>query len=258
MAEGSLLAFDLSPISIAPSNPDGKAVIYYYNPEVSVEYYATEDTISWYGCKYLIGMNDFLEALYSKKSDRSLALKYYHRTTDAKVEFPDKEYVTIPFFISHDGIVRHGDKFYRINKNKMEKSLEFLGCPENIHTNGAASSKILLKIKIHSPKIMNIFLLGAEEKEIMIDGDYFIRHNERSVIIDVCSASMINVRGNSIAMSKNNILINGNPNINSFYAVIKDQEILYDRYILLEICGDYSCKIEYEDFDIFPEGICNK
>jgi hypothetical protein len=242
---------ELSPEWIAPSNPDGTAVVYYeliHRGAIIGEDYIAEE-----GCKYTIEMQDFLASLISKKPDRSLALKYRHDVTKAKIIFQDDEYLIPPIFVSGQGMVRHRDDFYRINLDKFRKSFsKFLGCPRMEYDD-------LLKITLHQPRKMIISISGVLDRDVTIDGDYFIRQrkytsNGQITTVDMKSFGAINVYGNSIVFSENGIAINGQDVIDSIYVTVERDKVLYDSYLVAMDCDTKKspCHVETEDFDYLP------
>jgi hypothetical protein len=91
-----------------------RGTVFYYS-FAAPEYVSLRETdIHLYGCEYFNSRPEFLAAL-SGVTDRS---GYREDTVRAKVDFGDRVY-----FVDLGGVVRDGDEFRRIDKERFERSL---------------------------------------------------------------------------------------------------------------------------------------
>jgi hypothetical protein len=97
-------------------------VVHYFDFEIERYSGLRESDMEKYGCIYIITRDDFLHTI-KKQTIKSLYHRYDIR---AKVVFPNEK----PYFISRDGISRHGNNFYSVDKNKFEEYLKLIYCPE--------------------------------------------------------------------------------------------------------------------------------
>jgi hypothetical protein len=125
----SLAAIVILPFLPLKAKVCGNNGLVYYHPFVVELYYGlTETTIEEYvkkhGCKSKINKSVFISML--RRENMAQANKEaYNISINAKLVFAQNDI----YYINKNGVVRHGDDYFIIDKEQFEKNLEFISCP---------------------------------------------------------------------------------------------------------------------------------
>lgn len=120
----TLLCFSFNTISVGADYPNN-GIAYYLDFSIDLYTALHEEDMEEEGCLFIVKRSDFLKSFINDKNDKNLAKYYSHTDVRAKVIFQRE----LPYFIATSGIVRHGDDYYRLNKELFTKALENLSCP---------------------------------------------------------------------------------------------------------------------------------
>lgn len=96
-----------------------EGTVYYFEFEIERIAGIPEQQMEEYSCVYTISRQKFIPLL---REDVSLGKKYNRSDVRAKVVFKDEE----PYFVSREGIVRHGSKFFMLSKQDFVSRLTYV------------------------------------------------------------------------------------------------------------------------------------
>ena len=104
-------------VSGATNGPNAvEGTVYYFGFEIERITGILEQEMEKNGCLYSISRQKFTSLL---QEDIALGQKYNRRNVRAKVAFENEE----PYFVSRQGVVRQGRKFFTLGKRDFVRSL---------------------------------------------------------------------------------------------------------------------------------------
>lgn len=231
-----MMIFYLMPESVlATSDSQNKALVYYQPFDTELYAPLSEDSIGEGICKYTIDEDVFINLFLSKESNRQLSLDYTHGNIIAKIIMPG-EYKVF-YFISREGIVRSVDDFFVIDKEKFQRSLVFVSCPDLEFFNK------VLNIEFSYPKHFNLWIVGSDENSIklldatLVPLSYTKTGKLTKIIFD--SKIAIEIDGIKIESRNSGIYINNEEIGNTSHISIDEyNNIKRDTYIINYQCDD--------------------
>jgi hypothetical protein len=163
-------------------------------------------------------------------------MDYRHLDAKSIVVIRD-DIIWTPFFISRKGIVRHGDDYYRVNKEKFEKALVFVGCPFQVLYDNT------LHIEFSYPRKLSLWIVNADEKNLNLFGGVVfppIQRMGRQTKIKFDVEVLFEINSVYIKSGNRGFYINGNKVEDTvrYISVDKDGAIFYNRYVINLQCDD--------------------
>lgn len=102
------------------NNEEG--LVYFATFEIEYIFGFTETSIEYFGDKFKINKTNFVSLLKDNKEE----LRYDWSPLRAKVIFSGSDV----YYINQKGVVKHGDKFYIVDKEGFKRELKYISCSE--------------------------------------------------------------------------------------------------------------------------------